>query len=232
MVDIVMSAPGKNALGFELMGWLLEQVRAAGDEPILLTGTGDAFSAGLNLREVSTLDAESMHRFLDTLEELCVALYLHPAPTVAAINGHAIAGGAVIAACCDERVCTLSPKAKIGLNEVALGLRFPPAILRIVRARLAPRFTEEVLLSAALYAPDGAARVGLVDVLATDPVEEGRRRLATRAALPRQAYAITKRDLRGDVRSTADEKSHFAQDVLPLWTSEELRARIRAILSR
>ncbi|GMV40227.1 MAG: hypothetical protein AMXMBFR64_19430 [Myxococcales bacterium] len=232
MVDIVMDAPGKNALGTGLMTWLLGQIRGAGDEPILLTGTGDAFSAGLNLREVSALEADGMHAFLDTLEELCVVLYTHPAPVVAAVNGHAIAGGAVIAACCDVRVCTTSPRARIGLNEVALGLRFPPAILRIVRARVAPRHLEEVLLGAALYDPEGAARVGLVDAVAADPVAVGRERLAALAALPRHAYAVTKADLRGDVSSTADEKRRFAEDVLPLWTSEELRARIRAILSR
>lgn len=232
MVEIVMSTPAKNALGTGLMEWLLERIAAAGDEPILLTGAGDAFSAGLDLREIASLDAPAMEIFLRTLERLCVSLYTHPAPTAAAVNGHAIAGGAILAACCDVRVATRSPKAKIGLNEVALGLRFPPAILRIIRQRVPSRTVEEVVLGAALYGPEGALRVGLVDALDDDPAAVARQRLAVLAAYPRAAYAASKHDLRGDVSSTTEEERRFVEQVLPAWTSDELRARIDRLLGR
>src|SRR5687767_10403569 len=118
------------------MGRTLEAARGAKGEPIFLTGEGDAFSAGLNLKEVTSLDAAGLARFLGVLEELVKALYEHPAPVVAWVNGHAIAGGCVMALCADVRVMTARPGARIGLNEVALGLRFPPLTLAMVRARL------------------------------------------------------------------------------------------------
>ena len=100
---------------------------------MFLTGDGDAFSAGLNLKEVAALDERGMARFLETLERMVTALYEYPGPVVAWVNGHAIAGGCVVALACDHRLMTSAPRARIGLNEVPLGLRFPPRTWRLVR---------------------------------------------------------------------------------------------------
>src|SRR4051812_44889060 len=91
MKNIVLSGAGKNALSIALMQRALHELREAQGEPVFLTGDGDAFSAGLNLKELSTLDVDGMSTFLHTLEELVKALYEHPAPVVAYVNGHAIA---------------------------------------------------------------------------------------------------------------------------------------------
>ena len=163
-----MASATKNALGTEMLDHIDAELARAGGAPVLLTGGGDAFSAGLDLREVASLDAPGMKRFLDKLEGVCARLFDYPGPTVAAVNGHAIAGGCVLTICCDLRVCTSSPRARIGLNEVALGLRFPPGIAAIVRARVPPRSVAEVVLGAGLHAPEDARRLGLVDELADD----------------------------------------------------------------
>src|SRR5690349_6710653 len=92
-VRVVLEGPGKNALSTALMTKALAEVRAAGSRPLLLTGAGDCFSAGLNLKELATLDVAGMRTFLGALGDLVKALFLHPGPTVAAVNGHAIAGG-------------------------------------------------------------------------------------------------------------------------------------------
>src|SRR5260370_27283898 len=117
MREIVVRGPGKNALGTEMMGFLLAQLDAAAGKPILLTGEGDAFAAGLNLKEVARLDEAGMARFLEMLERVMCALYLYPGPTVALVNGHAIAGGCVLALCCDRRIACDEPRLKMGLNE-------------------------------------------------------------------------------------------------------------------
>jgi len=135
MRTIALSAPGKNALSSELMTWIVDRLAEAGGEPLLVTGAGDAFSAGLNLKEVLTLTPSSAERFLDALERLVQALYEYPGPTVAYVNGHAIAGGCVVALACDLRVGLASESARIGLNEVPLGLRFPPKTWRMVTRR-------------------------------------------------------------------------------------------------
>src|SRR5262245_26567894 len=129
MFEIAMAGPAKNALGTEMMQFLLDQIAEARGRPILLTGTGDAFSAGLNLKEVASLDARGMEVFLRRLEELMAALFAYPGPVVGLVNGHAIAGGCVLTLCCDHRVAARSARSKIGLNELALGLRFPPRVM-------------------------------------------------------------------------------------------------------
>lgn len=233
MVEIVLSGPGKNALGTALMQRLRADLRAAGGAPVLLRGEGDAFSAGLDLMEVASLDAPGMTAFLQELEGLVRDVWSYPGPTAAAVNGHAIAGGCIVAMACDLRVATDNPKARIGLNEVALGLRFPPAVLRMIRARLPAAALEEVLLGAALYGPADARHLGLVDAVAPDAVAVARERLAVRAAYPADAYATAKRDLRGGVLDVTDEeRGTFAAEVVPVWTSDALKARIRGFLRK
>jgi enoyl-CoA hydratase len=237
VIEIEMNAPAKNALGTETMNVLLEKVRAAKNEPLLLTGAGDAFSAGLNLKEIASLDEAGMRRFLTLLETTLASLYLHPRPTVALVNGHAIAGGCLLALCCDWRVAVDDPKSKIGLNEVALGVLFPPRVLEIVRRRVPWRYLEEVVLGAGLVDPKNALRIGLVDeVFSKDEARAvAEKRLAARVALPAEAYAATKKMLRGateqDLVSDADQ-ARAIDAAIPAWIAPELKQRILAVLAR
>ena len=231
MVEILIEGPGKNALGSALIDNLSAQMDAADGAPLLFTGSGDAFSAGLNLKEVVSLEAEGMNVFLDRLENFIRKIWLYPGPTVAAVNGHAIAGGCIVAMACDIAISTDNPKTRIGLNEVALGLRFPPGILRFVEARVSTGLLSEVVLGAGLHAPDDAVRLGLVHRTAADPVTAARAVLATLAKHPPVAYAATKNDLReGSMDTTPAEREAFIDDVVPFWTSPELKAMIRKLL--
>src|SRR5215467_7186523 len=140
--ELTISGPGRNALSSVLMEHLIGEVRAAGGRPLLLTGAGGVFSAGLNLKEVAALDHAGMTRFLGLLDDLIDALYGYPGPTVAAVNGHAIAGGCMLVLCTDLRIGADDPAIRIGLNEVPLGLEFPPKLLALARARVPPRSLE------------------------------------------------------------------------------------------
>lgn len=233
MAIISLGAPGKNAMSTGLMEHLKKSLREAAGEPVLLAGDGGVFSAGLNLREVVSLDGAGVARFLELLESLIYELYTYPGPTVAAIPGHAIAGGCVLALACDRRVSTPDPGARIGLNEVALGLRFPPVTWRMVHDRVPRQHHEEVLLGAGLFSPQKALSLGLVDELAEDPLAMAHERLATLAALDRPAYAATKRRMRVPaVTLAAGERELFERDELPVWSGGELKARAAAVLSR
>lgn len=232
VIEIVMEGPGKNALGTAMMDHLLERIEQAGGHPLLLTGAGDAFSAGLNLKEVHALDAAGMEAFLRKLERLFSTLYTYPGPTVALVNGHAIAGGCILALCCDHRVMKADAGARVGLNEVALGLRFPPGVLRLVRERLSPAHVCEVLLGAGLHGPEGALRLGLVDEVSADAAAVARERLAALAAHPDQAYAATKRALRGRTLLDVPGYEETFRGLLPSWSSDELKQRIVSVLKR
>jgi enoyl-CoA hydratase len=235
MLEIVMDGPGKNALGTGMMRFLLDRIRNGGGAPILLTGAGDAFSAGLNLKEVAALDPTTAEPFLRMLEQCMAALFLYPGPTVAAVNGHAVAGGCVLTLCCDHRVATTSPTAKIGLNEVPLGLRLPPRVLAIVRSRIPRRYRELVLLGGRLFAPADAREIGLVDEIADDPLMLARQRLEGLAASPSRAYALTKGDLRGVMpQDLAPDAAvdRWMRESLPTWTAGDLKNRIATVLHR
>jgi enoyl-CoA hydratase len=234
MIEITMAGAAKNALGTEMMQYLLDRIGEAGGRPILLTGTGDSFSAGLDLKEVASLDARAMEVFLRLLERLMSTLFAYPGPAVALVNGHAIAGGCVLALCCDHRVASASPQSKIGLNELALGLRFPPKVMAIVRHRVPRQHVERVLLGAALFDPATAHGLGLLDQVADEARAVAERELAARASCDPAVYAATKASLRGEaLRSfAADDDSFFLREVLPVWTAPATRERVTGLLAR
>lgn len=233
MHTIQMAHPGKNALSTDLMTWLDGELDRAGSAPILLTGTADAFCAGLDLKEVAGLDRAGMERFLRHIDRIAMRIFDHPAPVVAAINGHAIAGGAVLALCCDWRVATTNPRARIGVNEVALGATYPPRILKIVLHRLSAQNRARVLLGAHLYPPEEARALGLVDELAEDVLAAATKRLGELAAHPRAGYAHTKALLRRGVTTLSPEDERRFTDVeLPLWLSKDVKDKIDAVLKR
>ena len=228
-----LSAPGRNAMSSELMHRLLAEVRAEAGRPLLLVGADGAFSAGLNLKEVASLDVVGMTRFLQLLDDLVEALYEYPGPTVACVDGHAIAGGCVLALCCDWRVAADRADLRIGLNEVALGLEFPPRIMALVRDRVPRRHLERVLLEAGLHDPRTACEVGLIDEVAPEPVAAAEAALGRLAGVPAATYRATKRTLRAGVLSLdATQRRDFEQRIVPAWCAPDTRARIAAALRR
>ena len=181
------------------------------------------------------LNPEGMARFLRLLERCMSALYQYPGPTVALVNGHAIAGGCVLTLACDYRVATNDPRARIGLNEVALGVRFPPRVLRIVRDRVPAPSLVPVLLGAELFAPPQAVAHGLIDETSADAAEVARAKLAALAAHPADAYAATKRALRGAAESDLapdDVETRWLRECVPVWTGDAVKERVRRVLAK
>src|SRR5207245_4150605 len=135
----------------------------------------------------------SGHVFRNLFRATHLALLALPKPTVAMVNGHAIAGGLVLALACDYRL-GLDGDYKIGLNEVAIGASYPKVALEITRLRLAHQRASELLLGAALYPAGQAIRLGVVDELfPADKLEDTVMRRAERmGAFPREAYVHTK----------------------------------------
>ena len=119
-----MRAGKANAIGSAFLDRLsaqLDAVEASGASALVLTGEGRAFSAGLDLPEVSRLDRGALERFIRRFSEVMLRVFALPVPVVAAINGHAIAGGCVLAMQADVRLAAEGDY-RIGLNEVAIGL--------------------------------------------------------------------------------------------------------------
>jgi enoyl-CoA hydratase len=203
-VAVVRIDDGKvNALSPALVEALLAQLPRAQKEAkaLLLVGRPGSFSAGFDLK-VMFGGPEAATDLLRKGSELFMRLYEHPQPVVAAVTGHAIAGGVLLAASCDLRIGTEGPF-KIGLNEISAGMPVPILAHSLARDRLDPRRLTESVLGARMYDPVEAVTVGWLDRVA-DPeaVEEQALELAAALAkLPAQPYARTKASLR---RQTID----------------------------
>jgi enoyl-CoA hydratase/carnithine racemase len=138
----------------------------------------------------------------------------------------------VLALACDYRVAAPDPGCLVGLNEVALGLQFPPRILDLVRRRVPSEHLETVVLGAGLFAPVEALRLGLLDAVREDAEAHARARLAELAAHPLEAYAAAKHAIRPPLGATAKELAAFDGTGLASWVSPELKARIAKVLRR
>ncbi len=233
LFEVHMDLPSRNALDENSSAWLEERLAEADGRPLLLRGTPDAFCAGLNLNRVLELEGDAMAEFLRSVERPLVRLFEYPGPTLALVEGHAIAGGCILVQCCDHRIALDDDRLRIGVNEVALGACFPPALLRIMTHRIPRRHVEEVLLGARLHRPGRALELGLLDEVSNQPEEAARERLEALASHPRATYASTKRALRSGVTDLdAEDRRRFIEDAVPLWSSDELRARVRAALGK
>lgn len=233
MTEIVLNGPGKNALGTPMMQSILDQLAAAEGQPLLLRGENGALSAGVDLKEVATLDAAEMEAFLRKLDQVTRTLLHWPRPTVAVLDGHAIAGGCVLAMACDHRVAQDNPKLRIGLTEVAVGVLFPPGVWAMLRHRLPPQSIDRVILGGALHGPKAALALGLVDQVAEDALESGRASLKVLAGYDPAVYAETKALLREGVMNIDPQTEQaFLDAAVPVWTSPALRERLLAHLAK
>ncbi len=229
--ELRIDRPRRGAIDGEFISWFDAQLDAAAGAPLLVTGTAEAFCAGVDLKFLIELEGRELEAFLRRVEALFRRLYEYPGPVVGLCEGHAVAGGAVILACCDQRLCADRPDIRIGLTEVALGAYFPASTLRLCRDRIPRRFHEEVILGAGLYDPREALQVGLVDRVESDAPAVAHEVLAQLASHPPEVYAYTKRAMReGVAEPTELERRRFAEEALPQWGGEELRGRVRKML--
>src|SRR4051794_27587744 len=133
-------AHGKaSALDVELLDALLRELDGAAEQAraLLLTGTGSIFSAGVDLFRLTRDGSDYVRRFLPLLSRCLRALFAFPRPVVAAVNGHAIAGGCILALASDIRLMA-EGGGRIGVPELLVGVPFPAAALEIVRFAVPP----------------------------------------------------------------------------------------------
>ena len=165
-IAILRMAHGKaNAMSTEFCRALtarLEELRIAPARAVILTGTGRIFSAGVDLPRLIEGGAPYIREFLPALNEMLAAVFSYPKPVVAAINGHAIAGGCVLACAADRRLMA-KEAGRIGVTELLVGVPFPAAAMEIMRHATAPQYFEHAIFSGATFTPEEAIVRGLVD---------------------------------------------------------------------
>jgi enoyl-CoA hydratase len=213
-----------NAMDLELCQALAERLRALATDParaVVLTGSDRAFSAGVDLKRCLAEGEPYVARFLPALGEAFRAAFELPKPLVAAVNGHAIAGGCVLAACADT-VLMAEGTARIGVPEVRVGVPFPRIALEVLTAAVGERGARELVTGAQTHLPERAAQLGLVHEVV--PAAELSARAAavaagTAAAVPADTFALTKRQLHRAGLERVDRYADEDAPVARLWTA-------------
>ncbi len=221
--------PPANAIDLDLAEAVDETLGVIEDrdetDALVITGEGSCFSAGLDLKAVPSYDWAQQQAMVMAVNRMFGRLYGLPLPTIAAVNGHAIAGGVILMLACDYRVGAEGDY-KLGLAEARVGVVYPVAAMAIVRSELAPATAKTMVLTSRNYSPREMLAMGVLDEL--QPAD----RLLTRAievaremaALPRSTYSRIKRSLRSQALALIDDAiSNRNEPMLETWLSDETR---------
>lgn len=231
-VTIVRMAHGKvNALDVELLQAIAKAF--GGLEPgraVVFTGAGRSFSAGVDLKRITDGGPDYVRVFHPSLSAAVMAIFDHPGPVVAAVNGHAIAGGCVLAAACDRR---LMSGGTIGLTEMRVGVPFPFVPMEVMRHVMGPS-VRRLVWDAELLDPAAAQAAGLVDeVVAPESLLDAAATAAARLArITPEVFAYTKRQLQGPARDRLASVSQAEDDASTrMWASPAVQGAINGFMS-
>jgi enoyl-CoA hydratase len=212
----------------------MDAAERAGYSAVVLTGTGGIFSAGVDLRRIQDGGRAYITDFLPALSDAFLAVFGFPRPVVAALNGHAIAGGAVLAAACDRRVMRAG-HGRIGVTELLVGLPFPLVAMEIMRCAFGNNRLSELTFLGRTYPDEQALELGLVDEVAEQhEVLRAAVELATRlAAIPSRSFAHTKAQIHHPFHERiAEYRSGEDARVEELWTSAEALTAIKSYVDQ
>jgi enoyl-CoA hydratase/carnithine racemase len=193
----------------------------------VLTGTGKFFSGGADLRVVPELPHVAQEEMAAGVNRLFAGWHRLPCPLVTAVNGHAVAGGLILALCGDYRVGPTS--GKFGLTEARVGIPFPSMAMAVVQAELAPGVARRLVLGAELFDAAAAREFGVFDETVADDAVLDRALDVARgmAELPPATYQAVKHRLR-QTTATAEERAELSRG----WVSHEATTAAPAVLER
>lgn len=211
----------------------LSQVASSDSGAAILVGNDRVFSAGVDLVKLLDHGQEYLEQFLPELVNCFKACFQFPKPLVAAIDGHAVAGGCIIATACDRRL--IHKKAKIGIPELRVGVPLPSIGIEIIRFAVDPGALQSMLNFGKTFRGEEAIRVGLADQVV------GKDELLSRAigatqqllAIPATVFEITKKQMRAPANRIVEQnEAEFEARVFELWKSSEIRSVIEEYVSK
>ncbi|WP_147651473.1 enoyl-CoA hydratase/isomerase family protein [Vulcaniibacterium gelatinicum] len=243
IIVLRLARPPVNALDPQLCAQLEAAVHAAvadGARGLVLAGGPKVFSGGLDVPYLLSLgeDRAALAAAWEAFFRAARALAQSPVPVAAALDGHAPAGGCVLALCCDWRAMARSPEPdkpyRIGLNETQVGLVAPEGIQQLMARVVGPQRAERLLVEGELVTTEQAHALGLVDAV----VESGATVAAALAwlrrvlALPRQPMLATRAIARADVVAALAPERIALPRFLDAWYQPDTQAGLRALVAR
>lgn len=164
---------------------------------LVLTGAGGVFCAGVDTRAFAGYSGGERAEMVWAITRMTHRLYGLPFPTVAAIGGHAMGGGLVLALACDLRIAADIPDARLGLTEARAGVPFPAGPLEVIRAELSPPLLRRMLLTSAVLSPAELDALGVIDTLHAPEALEAAAIVAASDLASQPAFGTVKHQLRG-----------------------------------
>jgi len=238
VVVLALEGGKANALTPELLDTIERMIDGFERSPApaaVLTGYERYFSGGLALPHIIDYGVVEMRGFIAQFSRAMTRVYACDKPIVAAVNGHAIAGGCVLALMCDWRIAAADESLRIGLNETQLGIGLPAIVIEALRAAVPPASLVPIAIEGTLFSPAQAHALGLVHELVPpdDLIARATAKAQSFADLPPAAVAQVKHALRAPgleliARTTEQEVTRW----LDTWFSPEAQARLRAAVTR
>jgi len=224
-----------NAFDLELSRAIADEIAAfttSSDAALVITGHGTIFSAGVDLIRVVEQGEPYIREFLPALGAAFEAVFACGKPVVAAVNGHAIAGGCILACAADYRVMARGP-GRIGIPELRVGVPFPVVPLEIMRFAVRQR-VQSLVYSGAVFAPEDAAAHGIVDAVADADalIDVAVAAAEGLAALPPPVFELTKRQLRAPALERIRDGAPVDREVVAAWSAPATIAAVRDYIAR
>jgi len=236
-IRVLKLAHGKvSAIDVELGGALIAEMKEAATpsvKAVIVTGTGSSFSAGVDLFRLIKDGPDYARRFVPILDGLLQSTLTLPKPVIAAVNGHAIAGGCILAAACDHRIM-IEGNGRIGIPELAVGVPFPSLPLQIMAARLADGALRDLVFTGRTVQVDEAKALGLIDEkcpagMLMDRAMEVAQRMAS---IPARAFALTKEAFYSPILERVGQLADLNARVTDEWLQQHTYDTIRAYLEK
>lgn len=232
-----MNRPPVNAIIIELLDHAWECLKELESDDsvraVVLTGAGPCFSAGLDLKIIPGYDSSRQLQLVNSMNRTLGCLYGFPKPTVAAVNGHAIAGGFFPMIACDWRVCADSD-CNMGLTEARMGLKFPLSCMELLWAELSGQMTRRLVLTGRVFGPEEGLSMGIVDELcpAAEVIDRAREVASELGRLPQRGYGLLKRQLRQHPLASIEAvvASGHDRQMDGSWMSDDARAAAEGLL--
>lgn len=237
VLELRLSRPPFNALNPALVSGLLQALQAAHKRndvrAIILSGTPGVFSVGVDAAEVLALSRSQTQQFFVQFHDLCVALGRSPVPVIAAITGHAPAGGTILALFCDYRVMAQG-LFQIGLHQVKVGIVVPTPIRYMLSRLVGHRIAERLLVEGQMLSCKEALRIGLVDEIAEPEmvVRQALQQCQRLLALPSAAMNEIRDGFHEEVHRALDNRDAIIDELIENWFSEEAQANLRTNFNR
>jgi Delta3-Delta2-enoyl-CoA isomerase len=224
-----------NAISATLLERLDGLIAQLGDaRAAVITGQGSAFCAGLDLPALADLDRATMRGFIRRFDAVMLRIFELPIPLIAAVNGHAVAGGCVLALQADVRIGA-DREARIGLNETQLGIGLPAPVVETLRWQVPGSSLAPLALEGRLVSPREALQLGLLHELVpeADLLPRALQRAGALAALPPAGLRMVKDSLRKPVAAAARANEDAeAEHWLDTWFSPESQQKLKETVAR